>query len=54
MRLILIIIATVILQGCAIFMPYSENFSCERGIGEGYCGSVSDNYEYSIKLNSNK
>jgi len=49
MRLILMFIAVIIIQGCAILMPYSEEFSCNMGIGEGYCGSVSDGYEYSIK-----
>ena len=40
-----------ILSGCSskVFMPYEEEPLCNTGKGSGYCGSVSDVYEITIK-----
>ena len=38
----------VIMNGCAVFTPYKENVICKVPEGQGYCGSLSDGYEYSI------
>lgn len=42
----------VILSGCSVFMPYKEDFICNVPEGKGYCGSLSDGYEYSINYNN--
>lgn len=32
--------------GCSsIFMPYKDEFRCNKGIGEGTCSSMSENYK---------
>lgn len=50
--LTLTILSTMIVtSGCAIFTPYSENFVCNVPPGQGYCGSVTDGFEYSVKYN---
>ncbi len=41
-----------ILLGCSVFMPYKEDFICNVPEGKGYCGSLSDGYEYSINYNN--
>lgn len=38
----------IYLSGCSVFMPYKESFVCNVPEGKGYCGSLSDGYEYSI------
>lgn len=48
--LLLGIIAGILSSGCAIFMPYKEDFICKVPEGKGYCGSLSDGYIYSINL----
>lgn len=47
-KIIIIGILAVYLTGCSIFMPYKEEFICNIPEGMGYCGSLSDGYEYSI------
>lgn len=42
----------LILSGCSVFMPYKEDFICNVPEGKGYCGSLSDGYEYSINYNN--
>ena len=38
------------LSGCAkLIFHYHEEKICKKGIGQGYCGSVSEIYEDSVK-----
>lgn len=47
--LILLIISIFIsVTGCSVFMPYKETFICNVKEGKGFCGSLSDGYEYYI------
>lgn len=49
MRKILIILVIGIfftVSGCSIFMPYKETFLCKVPEGKGFCGSLSDGYEF--------
>lgn len=41
------------MTGCALFMPYKETFSCNIPAGMGYCGSLSDGYDYSVTMENN-
>ena len=45
--------ALLLLQGCS-FTPYHDDFSCNKGIGEGRCDSVSNVYEYSLNSKKSK
>jgi len=37
---------SIILSGCvSVFMPYKDEFKCNKGIGEGTCASMSENYK---------
>lgn len=39
--------------GCSnMLMPYKDEFRCNKGVGSGYCASMSENYE-EIQKNSN-
>lgn len=40
----------VTFSGCSLMLPYHEDFSCNKGVGEGTCSSVTENYEYAIKM----
>ena len=31
-------------SGCSVLMPYKDEFRCNKGVGEGYCASMSENY----------
>lgn len=31
--------------GCSLMSPYSEEFTCHKGVGFGSCSSVSENYK---------
>ncbi|CUU90055.1 Uncharacterised protein [Campylobacter hyointestinalis subsp. hyointestinalis] len=38
-------VIALVFSGCGSWlMPYKEDFSCQLGAGEGYCGSVIENY----------
>lgn len=37
----------IALSGCGIFMPYKDDFTCQKGKGKGVCGSITDIYELS-------
>ena len=51
--LILLVSATFMLSGCgSILMPYKDEFRCNKGVGSGYCSSMSDNYD-AIQANNN-
>jgi hypothetical protein len=42
-------------SGCSTLMPYHENPLCKRGSETGYCGSVSDVYQQTLReQNKNK
>lgn len=52
MRLILYILVALSLcvsYGCSVFMPYNETFVCTVPEGQGYCGSLTDIYDYSVR-----
>lgn len=51
-RVMIITGILVILSGCSVFMPYKETFLCNVPEGQGYCGSLSDGYEYSVNHNN--
>lgn len=37
-------------SGCTkLIFPYHEEKICRKGIGQGYCGSVSEIYEDSVR-----
>lgn len=39
-------IGVILVSGCSsIFMPYKDEFRCNKGIGEGSCASMSENYK---------
>lgn len=38
-------VATLVLSGCSLLMPYKDEFRCNKGVGAGYCSSMSENYE---------
>ena len=38
-------VATLVLSGCSLLMPYKDEFRCNKGVGAGYCASMSENYE---------
>ena len=42
---------TMFINGCTskVLLPYEECPECNVGKGEGYCGSVSDVYEFTKK-----
>lgn len=50
-KFIVLLIISVYMAGCSIFMPYKETFICNVPEGKGYCGSLSDGYEYSVNYN---
>lgn len=37
----------IALSGCGVFMPYKDDFTCQKGKGKGVCGSITDIYELS-------
>lgn len=45
-----VLVLAVSLQGCSVFMPYKETFVCNVPEGQGYCGSLSDGYDYSVNI----
>lgn len=45
-----LMISVIALYGCSIFTPYKESFICTVPEGKGYCGSLSDGYEYSVNF----
>ena len=47
----LILVFILFFTGCStkIFMSYEEQALCNLGQGAGYCGSVSEVYEVTIK-----
>lgn len=47
-KIFIIVLLTIYVTGCAVFMPYQEDFVCNIPEGMGYCGSLSDGYEYSV------
>lgn len=47
-KIFIIALLTIYITGCAVFMPYQEDFVCNIPEGMGYCGSLSDGYEYSV------
>lgn len=48
LKIFIIGMLVVYMTGCSVFMPYKENFICNVPEGMGYCGSLSDGYEYSV------
>ncbi len=58
-RLAYSFMASCLLAGCSMLMPYKDEFRCNKGVGEGYCSSMSENYQeiqakQSIPLKSKK
>lgn len=51
-KIIIILGLVTVLSGCSVFMPYKESFICNVPEGQGYCGSLSDGYEYSVNYSS--
>lgn len=44
--LISLALLTSLFCGCSsIFMPYKDEFRCNKGIGEGTCSSMTENYK---------
>jgi len=51
-KILLLIMLAVFSSGCSftkILLPYEEQPLCAKGVGKGYCGSLSDVYQQSIK-----
>ena len=51
-KILLLILITVITSSCSftkMLLPYEEQPLCAKGVGKGYCGSVSDVYKESLK-----
>lgn len=45
-NLLLLTCVVFIFSGCgSIFMPYKDEFTCNKGIGMGTCSSMSENYK---------
>lgn len=40
----LTLLATLFCGCSSIFMPYNDEFRCNKGVGEGTCSSMSENY----------
>lgn len=42
-----------LVTGCSskLLLPYEEDQLCQRGAGEGLCGSVSQVYKHTAKVN---
>ncbi len=38
-------VLATIFAGCSMMLPYKEDFVCQKGAGEGLCGSVNEVYE---------
>ena len=51
MRMVFLIAGLCLfLSGCSkLIFPYEEEKLCNKGIGQGFCGSVSEIYEDSVK-----
>jgi len=49
-RIIFSILTVFMISGCArLLLPYHEHALCEKGYESGYCGSVKQVYEESLK-----
>ena len=51
-KILLLILITVITSSCSftkMLLPYEEQPLCAKGVGKGYCGSVSDVYQESLR-----
>ena len=51
-KILLLILITVVTSSCSftkILLPYEEQPLCAKGVGKGYCGSVSDVYKKSLE-----
>jgi len=51
-KVLLLSALAVITSSCSftkILLPYEEQPLCAKGVGKGYCGSLSDVYQQSIK-----
>ena len=51
-RILLLVGLAVSTSSCSftkILLPYEEQPLCAKGVGKGYCGSLSDVYQQSIK-----
>jgi hypothetical protein len=51
MRWILLLALALLMSGCSskILLPYEEEKLCNKGLGYGVCGSLSDVYEDTLK-----
>lgn len=47
------VVFMLVLTGCSskLLLPYEEDQLCQRGAGEGLCGSVSQVYKHTAKVN---
>lgn len=55
-KTIILALSIILFSGCGskIFMPYEEEPLCNAGKESGYCGSVSNVYEYKIQESINR
>ncbi len=51
MKWLIIFALSLLLSSCAskLLLPYEEEAVCNKGVGYGYCGRLSDIYEDSLK-----
>jgi len=51
-KLLLLSILAAITSSCSftrVLLPYEEEPLCTKGVGKGYCGSLSDVYKQSLE-----
>jgi len=51
-KFLLLSVLAVITSSCSFtkfLLPYEEQPLCAKGVGKGYCGSVSDVYQESLR-----
>lgn len=56
MKLTIFILMAILISGCSskILLPYEEEPLCKRGPNDGMCGSVSQVYKKSLKVDYEK